>query len=175
MAINLCDFTNTDSSGLAIWQWSYGQKVILKGDNIVAGMTIQWNYPGIAGVDSRLIEQEGSDLVAFIPDLALQQKNSFIGYVYYFNAEVGDTYYAIRVDIRPRANTDEITSVDQTPAWQQFLLGAQDAIDSIEETEEDIETAEGFRVSAEEARAVWEAYDETKEDYIVGNKVYYLG
>lgn len=160
MARYICDFTKTGANCISIWQWSFGQEVEIIGDNITAGMTVQWDYPGITGVDSRTITADGTDLYAVIPNDALEQAEKFVGYIYYTSGTVGETRYVINVDVMERAASTEVGSTDTIPSvlvdiededfshetgdgtmlngrldkWEQRQIDSEDAVEDITST-----------------------------------------
>lgn len=160
MARYICDFTKTGANCISIWQWSFGQEVEIIGDNITAGMTVQWDYPGITGVDSRTITADGTTLYAVIPNDALEQAEKFVGYIYYTSGTVGETRYVINVDVMERAASTEVGSTDTIPSvlvdiededfshetgdgtmlngrldkWEQRQIDSEDAVEDITST-----------------------------------------
>ncbi|MFA5670668.1 MAG: hypothetical protein WC967_15630 [Balneolaceae bacterium] len=109
------DFTRLKVASVSFWQYDYGQKLILVGPLIIAGIKVQWFYGNNAGTDHRLIEELDNALVVSIPNAALEQSLPVIGYIYASTEEFGNTIYTINIDIRERASLVDIDSEDIIP------------------------------------------------------------
>lgn len=132
MHIKEVDFTNNMTDSIICYQYDFGQLVRIISDKITEGHTIQWSYNGIDGVDSRAITKHGEELCSQIPNDALKTVEAIKGYIYYFDSEKGNTTNVINLTVIPRASTDEHTSEDDIPVYQQLIL---DVIESKEEIE----------------------------------------
>ena len=115
MSAKTVDFTRLKTASVSFWRYDYGQKLILVGPLIIAGIKVQWFYGDITGTDHRLIEELGDDLVVAIPNAALEQALPIVGYIYVSTEEFGNTVYTINIEIRDRAPLIDVSSEDVAP------------------------------------------------------------
>ncbi|MFA5670669.1 MAG: hypothetical protein WC967_15635 [Balneolaceae bacterium] len=107
MNIKVVDFTKFKSVEIVCWQYDYGQKIELIGENIDLQTVVQWSYDSIEGIDSKLIYEENEKFYSEIPDEALALTTDFKGYIFVSDSEKGNTTYLIKGRIRPRAPITE--------------------------------------------------------------------
>ena len=128
-----------------LWQWDYGQILIIKGVTLPESFEVHWTDK-TSGTTSTTLGQtvDGVSSVE-VPDVYLKSGNNIFAYVYLHEAETdGETEYKVIIPVLPRPKP-----VHETPTPVQ-----QSEIEQlIARLETAVESAEAAAAEAEEAAA----------------------
>lgn len=98
-------YTHTSETAQELWQWDYGQKLIINGLSLPEQYEVHFCNPGDEGTKSQLGNQSG----VLIPDEYLKTGKNIIAYIFLHDSDDdGHTEYKITIKVKQRPRPTEI-------------------------------------------------------------------
>ena len=129
------DHIHTAEASPSLWQWDYGQRLIITGAPLPDSYEVHFCNAGDEGTKSKRGDMTGVD----IPDEYLQTGKNIFAYIYlHTGMDDGETVYKITIKVKPRARPTEMfltdvqhDALDQAIAQLEKYANATRNVDSV--------------------------------------------
>lgn len=157
---------NRQAKTRPLWQYDYGQKILLCGIDLPQTYEVHFSKSESAGTAVTMLG--GEDGVE-IPNDLLETSGSVYAFLYlHVDGYDGETVYRIEIPVKARPHTEDIIPPEQQTIIEQAVIAINNAIDEVEgyaeEAEESAEQAAGYAGSAEDSERAAKQYKEAAAD-----------